>query len=76
LENKLLWLTFDGLEKAEILKELGFEINDAGLLLLNGKLVKKDSGDAVKANSVKAIVPGSLSVFTDVSEVEDLLEEE
>lgn len=72
----MLWLTFEGIEKEEILKGLGFEINGEGLLLLNGKLVKKDRGDAVKADSVKAIVPGSLSVFTDVSEVEDILEAE
>ena len=72
----MLWPTFEGIEKEEILKGLGFEINGEGLLLLHGKLVKKDSGDAVKADSVKAIVPGSLSVFTDVSEVEDILEAE
>ncbi len=72
----ILWLTFEGLDKHEILTGLGFEINDHGTLLLNGEFLRSANGEKVTADSVKAVVPGSLSVFTDVSEIEELLEEE
>lgn len=72
----MLWLTFEGIDKEEMLKGLGFEISSEGLLFLNGKSIRNGDGDAVNAESVKAIVPGSLTVFTDVSEIEDLLEAE
>ncbi len=70
--NDLVWLTVQGVGKREILEGLGFEINKAGTLVLNGKDVKTidDPEVNVKVSDVKAILPGSLKVITDISEIE------
>ncbi|MGC8726330.1 MAG: hypothetical protein ACP5RS_07165 [Thermoplasmata archaeon] len=67
----LLWVRIDGIEKDILLKYMGFDITEAGVLMLNGKPVKTiDGNDQVKVEYVKAVLPGSLSVITDISEVE------
>ena len=70
----LVWLTIQGVDKREILEGFGFEINRAGALILNGEKVKAldDPNVDVKANDVRAILPGSLKVITDISEMEIL----
>lgn len=70
----LVWLNIEGVGKKEILERLGFEIKRSGILFLNGKEVKTlDNPElAVKAVDVKAIIPGSLTVITDISEMEML----
>lgn len=70
----LVWLNIEGVGKKEILDRLGFEIKRSGILFLNGKEVKTlDNPElAVKAVDVKAIIPGSLTVITDISEMEML----
>ncbi len=74
----LVWLTIQGVEKREILEGLGFEINGSGILSLNGKEVRTlDNPElAVKVADVKAILPGSLTVITDISEMEMLFPSE
>jgi hypothetical protein len=74
----LVWLTMQGVSKKEILEGLGFEINKAGVLVLNGEEVKAldDPEVKVKAGDVKAILPGSLKVITDISEMEILFPSE
>jgi len=75
--KKLLWITIKGLDKVEILEGFGFKVLDSGILTLNGKMVMSSDGTGpVKAEEVKAIVPGSLSVVTDVSEMEPIIEAE
>ncbi|MFG1449891.1 MAG: hypothetical protein AAE983_04540 [Thermoplasmataceae archaeon] len=69
------WIKIEGLEKKEILEKMGFKIDDDGVLLINGKRAKSVDGTAyVKLGDVKGVVPGSLSLIIDISEVE-LLEE-
>jgi hypothetical protein len=75
MENKeWVWLTVQGVSKKDILEGLGFEVNKNGLLILNGEKVKAidDPELDVKANDVRAILPGSLKVVTDISEIEIL----
>ena len=74
----LVWLTIQGVDKREILEGLGFEINKSGVLSLNGKEVKALDNPEVKvrAGDVKAILPGSLTVITDISEIEMLFPSE
>jgi len=73
--EKLLWITVEGLDKVEILEGLGFKVLDSGILTLNGKNVLSSDGTGpVKAEEVKAIIPGSLSVVTDISELEPIME--
>jgi len=70
----LVWLNIEGIEKREILEGLGFEIKRSGILFLNGKEVKTlDNPELpVRVVDVKAILPGSLTVITDISEMEML----
>jgi hypothetical protein len=72
--NDLVWLNIEGIEKREILEGLGFEIKCSGILFLNGKEVKTlDNPELpVRAVDVKAIIPGPLTVITDISEMEML----
>jgi hypothetical protein len=75
MKDNLLWLTFEGLDKVEILKGIGFEISSNGSLLLEGKEVKSiDGSENVKVDEVRAVVPGSLRVVTDISEMEPLFD--
>ena len=75
MKDDILWLMFEGLDKVEILKGMGFEINSSGYLFLDGKDVRSiDGSENVRADQVKAIVPGSLAVVTDISEMEPLFE--
>ena len=75
MSDDLVWLTIEGLEKKEVLEGMGFKISKSGTLTLNGENVIS-FGETVKAEDVKAVVPGSLTVITDVSEVESFLDEE
>jgi len=70
----LVWLNIGGIEKRDILEGLGFEIKRSGILFLNGKEVKTlDNPELpVMAVDVKAIIPGPLTVITDISEMEML----
>ncbi len=74
----LVWLNIEGVGKREILEGLGFEIKRSGTLFLNGKEVTAlDSPKLpVKVVDVKAILPGSLTVITDISEMEMLFPQE
>jgi ethanolamine utilization microcompartment shell protein EutS len=75
MKEDLVWLTIEGLDKRELLEGLGFEIKKSGILTLNGKEVKAlDEDISVRADDVKAVVPGSLAVITDISEVEMFLD--
>ncbi len=76
--NNLVWLTVQGVEKREILEGLGFKIGESGTLSLNGKEVKAidNPEQVVKVADVKAILPGSLAVITDISEIEMLFPSE
>jgi hypothetical protein len=69
-----IWLTIQGVEKREILEGLGFRINESGILSLNGKEVTAldNPKEKIRAVDVKAVLPGSLTVITDISEVEML----
>lgn len=76
MESSLVWLTLTGFEKQEVLEELGFSVDGKGYLMLNGEFVKSPEGtDKVRVDDVKAVIPGSLLVITDVSEVEELSDE-
>lgn len=69
-KNNLLLIKLEGLEKEEILKDMGFQF-DHGFLTKDGKRVKSSDGSAfAKVEDIKAIVPGSLEVITDLSEAE------
>ena len=70
--KKLIWLTIQGIDKKEILEGMGFKIDKTGILFLEGKEVKSiDNPDvSVRISDVKAIVPDSLKVITDISELE------
>lgn len=72
MEENLVWLTIEGLDKVEVLKGLGFEIDEKyNILSLNGKNVRTlDGSELVRVEDVKAVVPGSLAVVTDLSEIE------
>ena len=73
MDNDLVWLTIEGINKREILEGLGFVVNRSGTLTLDGKTVKAIDEDVdVKMDDVKAIMPGSLRVITDISELEIL----
>lgn len=69
------WIKIEGLDKEEILKNMGFIILDNGYLDINGRRAASvDGTTGIKVSDVKGIVPGSLALITDVSEVE-LIEE-
>lgn len=70
--ENLLWLNIQGISKKEILEGLGFKVSKAGILSLNGEKIKAldDPKIDVKIDDVKAIMPGSLKVITDISELE------
>jgi len=73
--NELVWITVEGIEKRDILKGMGFKIDSEGILIHKGRKVKTvDDSGYVKADEVKAIIPGSvvgsLKVITDISELE------
>ncbi len=54
---------------------MGFIISDTGYLDIDGKSAASvDGATGIKVSDVKGIVPGSLALITDVSEVE-LIEE-
>lgn len=73
MKENVLLISVEGLEKVEILQGMGFEINKAGYLLLSGENVTSiDGTERVRAEEVKAIIPGSLAVVTDISEMEPL----
>lgn len=76
--KNLVWLTVQGVEKREILEGLGFEIGESGILSLNGREVRAldNPEQRVKVAEVKAILPGSLTVITDISEIEMLFPSE
>ena len=69
------WIKIEGLEKEDILKSMGFVISNNGYLDIDGRrAVSIDGTTGIKVSDVKGIVPGSLALITDVSEVE-LIEE-
>ena len=70
--KKLIWLTIQGIDKKEILEGMGFKIDKTGILFLEGKEVKAiDNPDvSLRISDVIAIVPDSLKVITDISELE------
>ncbi len=69
------WIKIEGFEKEDILKSMGFIISDTGYLDIDGKRAASvDGATGIKVSDVKGIVPGSLALITDVSEVE-LIEE-
>ncbi len=74
----LVWLNIQGISKKEILEGLGFEINEVGVLIQDGKKVTAldDPNVEVKADEVRAVLPGSLTVITDISELEILFPSE
>lgn len=73
MKEKFLLISVEGLEKVEILQGLGFDVSETGNLRLNGENVTSvDGTERVRVEDVKAIVPGSLAVVTDLSEMEPL----
>lgn len=73
VDNDLVWLTIKGVDKREILEGLGFVVDRLGYISLDGKSIKAIDEDVdVKVDDVKAIMPGSLRVITDISELEIL----
>lgn len=76
--NDLVWLTIKGVDKREILEGLGFKIENNGNISLNGEKVTvvDDPEQFVKVSDIKAIVPGSLKVITDISELEIVYSED
>ncbi len=75
VDKNIVWLTIDGANKREILEGLGFKVGSGGVLMLKGKKVKALDEDVdVKADDVKAVLPGSLTVISDLSEIEMYLE--
>ena len=76
--NDLVWLTINGADKREILEGLGFKIESNGNISLNGEKVTvvDDPEQFVKVSDIKAIVPGSLKVITDISELEIVYSED
>lgn len=74
---ELIWIRIEGLEKREILEGLGFTVSEEGYLSLGGEEAKSlDGTPRVNMKEVKAIVPGSLALITDVTEVELLENQE
>jgi exopolysaccharide biosynthesis protein len=72
----ILLIEVKGLDKEEILISMGYEISKDGLLLRDGMRVKtRDNSGYAKAKDVKAILPGSLEVITDLSEAESYFSE-
>jgi hypothetical protein len=66
-------LNIKGVSKKVILEGLGFKVDRSGMLTLNGNIVKAlDQNVSVRADDVKAVMPGSLKVITDISELETL----
>lgn len=72
-QNKdVVLIKFEGLEKKEVLESLGFVVGPGGYLLLGGKNVTTfDKSRLARIDDVKAIVPGSLAVITNLVEAED-----
>ena len=69
------WIKIEGLEKDQILKNMGFTVDQNGYLYINGRGAESvDGTTGVKVTDVKGIVPGSLALITDISEIE-LIEE-
>jgi hypothetical protein len=69
------WIKIEGLDKEDILKNMGFTISSNGYLNIDGRgATSLDGTSGIKVSDVKGIVPGSLALITDVSEVE-LIEE-
>lgn len=65
------WIKIEGLEKQEILAGMGFRITADGYLKIDGKNATSiDVTTGIKVSDVKGIVPGSLALITDISEVE------
>ena len=69
------WIKIEGLDKEDILRNMGFTISGNGYLNIDGRgATSVDGTSGIKVSDVKGIVPGSLALITDVSEVE-LIEE-
>ena len=74
--NIPVWISISGLDKKEVLEGIGFVIEKSGFLKCNGSYVRSLDGDKnVHYDEVKAVVPGSLAIITDVSEVEEFTDE-
>ena len=73
--NETVWLSVSGIGKKEVLEGLGFEIEKSGLIKLNGSYVRSPDGESnLHYDEVKAVVPDSLVVISDISELEGLSE--
>ena len=76
MDNIPVWISISGLDKKEFLEGIGFVVEKSGFLKRDGRYVKSLDGDKnVHYDEVKAVVPGSLTVITDVSEVEEFTDE-
>ncbi len=74
--NDILLVRIVGMQKTEILEDIGFNVDSNGFLLRGGERVKtRDLSSYVRADDVKAVFPGSLEVITDLSEAEDYFKE-
>lgn len=71
-DNNILLIKFEGVQKSEVLEGMGFVVDEHGFLLREGRNVKTHDGSAyVKIDDVKAVLPGSLDIITDLIEAED-----
>ncbi|MCW1309994.1 MAG: hypothetical protein QXP04_04860 [Candidatus Nanoarchaeia archaeon] len=73
-KNDMLLIKFNGLDKKEILENMGFEVRGDYVFLNGNRVQTRDKTDFVKVENVKAIVPGSLELITDITEEEDYFE--
>ena len=70
--KNIILIKFEGAQKSEVLEGMGFEVDEHGFLLREGRNVKTHDGSSyVKINDVKAVLPGSLDIITDLIEAED-----
>lgn len=71
-DNNIILINFQGVEKEEVLEGMGFSFDKSGYLLKEGKRVlTHDRSGYIRVADVKAVLPGSLDIITDLIEAEE-----